>query len=579
MWTKDETSREVVDKAWQLQVEGSQGFKLARKQTNTKNELEKWNKEHFGNVRERIKVLEKKIEEVQGAEPTKENLELEVALSLELDDWKKDLNDIKERIESKLSSWKSKNLSWASRATLIKSMIQVILSYSMSVLQVPKGLCDQLDAIVRRFWWNPKFNKGSYSNPIAWDLLYWPLKEGGLGFRKFWEFNQALLAKLAWWLLVGKDCLCINLLRVKYKVRTNWLNHKASGSISSVWKSLEGIKQPVAQGACILIGSGDSIWIWEDPWISNLPHFRPNLRENASMDESIVVSQLLDHSKTRWDISKLRNTKKNSPPSPPKLPIIGNLHQLGLQPHRSLQTLAQRHGPLMLLHFGSVPVLVVSSADAAQEIMKTQDLNFANRPKSSMFDKLLYNYKDVSMAPYGEYWRQMKSILVLHLLSNKRVQSFCTVREEETFLMIEKIKQSYDSSSSVNLSEVFAKLTNDVVCRVALGKKYGEGEGGRKFKELLGEFVELLGVISVGDYIPWLSWVNRVNGLDARAEKVAKQLDDFLEGVIEEHLNFKKKEVHDHVLSDFVDILFWIQKEKVIGFPIDRVSIKALLLA
>ncbi|KAL4634200.1 hypothetical protein ACB092_04G182100 [Castanea dentata] len=190
----------------------------------------------------------------------------------------------------------------------------------------------------------------------------------------------------------------------------------------------------------------------------------------------------------KWSFLPNRNTKKNSPPSPPKLPIIGNLHQLGWQPHRSLQTLAQRHGPLMLLHFGSVPVLVVSSAAAAQEIMKTQDLNFANRPKSSMFDKLLYNYKDVSMAPYGEYWRQMKSILVLHILSNKRVQSFHYVRKEETSLMIEKIKQCYDSSSSVNLSEVFAKLTNDVVCRVALGKKYGEGEGGRKFKELLGEF-------------------------------------------------------------------------------------------
>ena len=170
----------------------------------------------------------------------------------------------------------------------------------------------------------------------------------------------------------------------------------------------------------------------------------------------------------------------------------------------------------------------------------------------------------------------MKSVLVLHLLSNKRVRSFQSVRDQETSLMIEKIKQY--SSSCVNLSEVLAKLTNDVVCRVALGKKYGEGEGGRKFKELLGEFVELLGVISVGDYIPWLSWVNRVNGLDARAEKVAKQLDDFLEEVIEEHLNFEKKEGHDHVLGDFMDVLFWIQKENVIGFPIDRVSIKALIL-
>ena len=87
IWTKDETSREVVDRAWQLQVGGSQGFKLARKQTNTKNKLKKWNNEHFGNVRERIKELEKNIEEVQGVDPTKENLELEAALNLKLDDW------------------------------------------------------------------------------------------------------------------------------------------------------------------------------------------------------------------------------------------------------------------------------------------------------------------------------------------------------------------------------------------------------------------------------------------------------------------------------------------------------------
>nr|POF00342.1 cytochrome p450 71a26 [Quercus suber] len=218
-----------------------------------------------------------------------------------------------------------------------------------------------------------------------------------------------------------------------------------------------------------------------------------------------------------------------------------------------------------------------------KEIMKTRDLNFANRPKSSIFDKLLYNYKDVSMAPYGEYWRQMKSILVLHLLSNKRFQSFCTVREKETFLMIDKIKES--CSSSVNLSEMLAKLTNDAVCRVALGRKYGEGEGGRKFKELLGEFGELLGAINVVDYIPSLAWLNRANGLDAKAKKVAKQFDDFLDRVIDEHIDCQKKGDHNHGFSqeredqkDFVDILLWIQEENVIGFPIDRVSIKALIL-
>jgi hypothetical protein len=282
----------------------------------------------------------------------------------------------------------------------------------------------------------------------------------------------------------------------------------------------------------------------------------------------------------KWSSTTLPTTKKNSPPSPPKLPIVGNFHQLDSQPHRSLGSLAQRHGPLMLLHFGSVPTLVASSADAASEIMKTHDLIFADRCKSNMFEKLLYNYKDVASAPYGEYWRQMKSLSVLHLLSNKRVQSFRAVREEETFLVIEKIKQSC-FSGFVNLSEVLANLTNDVVCRVALGRKYGVGKGGRKLKELLGEFTELLGTISVGNYIPWLAWVSRVIGLDARAEKVAKRFDDFLEEVIEDHVNCQRREgyvILENEQKDFVDVLLQIQKENVIGFPIDRVSIKALIL-
>ena len=69
----------------------------------------------------------------------------------------------------------------------------------------------------------------------------------------------------------------------------------------------------------------------------------------------------------------------------------------------------------MLLQLGSAPVLIISSADAACEIMKTHDLTFSNRPQSTAFKKLLHNYRDVSMAPYGEYWRQIKSICVLHI--------------------------------------------------------------------------------------------------------------------------------------------------------------------
>ncbi|KAB2053554.1 hypothetical protein ES319_A12G195500v1 [Gossypium barbadense] len=270
------------------------------------------------------------------------------------------------------------------------------------------------------------------------------------------------------------------------------------------------------------------------------------------------------------------------PPWPTKLPIIGNLHNIGRYPHRSLKSLAQRFGPLMSLRFGNVPVLVVSSADAASEIKKTHDLTFINRPKRSIFQKLLYDYKDVASAPYGEYWRQMRSICVLNLLSNRRVQSYRGVREEETALAVEKIEKSSSLCSPVNLSELFSATNNNVICRIALGRKYSEDTN--KFGKLLNEFTKLLGALDVGDYLPWLAWLSHVNGLHGKAEKVAKEFDEFLDGVLEEHMNRHDRHVNDHAgiqgeyQEDFVDVLLEIQRENTVDFPSEKISIMTLIL-
>ncbi|KAK1440412.1 hypothetical protein QVD17_06239 [Tagetes erecta] len=273
----------------------------------------------------------------------------------------------------------------------------------------------------------------------------------------------------------------------------------------------------------------------------------------------------------KW-LSSSSETKRNLPPSPPRLPIIGNLHQLGSVPHVSLRDLARKYGPVMMLHLGSVPMLVVTSAKAAQEILKTHDLVFSNRPKLKIPDQLNYGSKDIGFAPYGEYWRQIKSISVIHLLSRRRVNSFRQVRERETIRLIELIEKS--GGLVVDLSEKLVKLTNNVISEVALGRTSDD----YKFRDLLVRFQTLLGVVSVGTYVPWLSWVDWLRGLDSRTNTLRRELNEFYDAIIEEHVAKRKLgdggNDQDH---DLVDILLDVQKENASNFTFGKDTIKAIV--
>ncbi|CAA7020916.1 unnamed protein product [Microthlaspi erraticum] len=288
---------------------------------------------------------------------------------------------------------------------------------------------------------------------------------------------------------------------------------------------------------------------------------------------SLCFATLLAFFFLKQILNRTATIKVNLPPSPWRLPVIGNLHQLSLHPHRSFGSLSRRHGPLMLLHFGSVPVLIVSSADVAHEVMKTHDLKFANRPIGIAANKILKSGRNLILSSYGEYWRQMKSLCVLHLLSNKMVRSFEKLREEELNLMMEKLKKATSSSSSVNLSETIFNMVNTVLSRVALGKKFSDEKSTVNVKKMMRALIDASTVFPVGDYIPYLAWIDTIRGLDHKLEEVIKSHYDFLENVVREH----EDEGGDKEKADFVDMLLWIQKEKPNGFEIDSQDIRLII--
>ncbi|EPS72064.1 hypothetical protein M569_02694 [Genlisea aurea] len=234
----------------------------------------------------------------------------------------------------------------------------------------------------------------------------------------------------------------------------------------------------------------------------------------------------------------------------------------------------------MLLHFGTVPVLVASSVDAAREIMKNQDVNFLNRAPMELADKLMYGRRDLGFAPYGEYWRQMRSVFTVHLVGNRKVQSFAKIREEEASNLVEKIRGFLNRKEEMNLSDMIVGFTNDVISRVALGRKYGNDDE-MNFRKLLVELPQIVSVMNIRDYIPRLGWINKINGFDRRVDKLARGLDGYLSDILHERRERNKHGIHENggeEASNLIDILLELQRENIENIRIDDESIKAIIL-
>ncbi|CDP20984.1 unnamed protein product [Coffea canephora] len=140
-------------------------------------------------------------------------------------------------------------------------------------------------------------------------------------------------------------------------------------------------------------------------------------------------------------MQKSSGNAQKLPPGPNKLPFIGNLHQLlGSLPHHSLKKLADKYGPLMHLQLGELSTIIVSSPKLAKEVLQTNSLAFANRPQLVVAKIIQYNNLGVSFCPYGDYWRQMRQIYIMELLSAKSVQSFFSIMEDELSYLVGSIE-------------------------------------------------------------------------------------------------------------------------------------------
>ncbi|KAL0287230.1 UNVERIFIED_CONTAM: cytochrome [Sesamum angustifolium] len=270
--------------------------------------------------------------------------------------------------------------------------------------------------------------------------------------------------------------------------------------------------------------------------------------------------------------------KLRHPPRPPGLPFFGNLLQYDHSNlHLRLAKLSDKYGPLMSMTLVGKPMIIISSARVAKEALKHNDVAFSSRPSFICARKLTYNHRGIISSPYTEYWREMRKMVVLRLFTLKQVKSFRAVREEEVARMVKEICRRANAQQPVNISETALSLSSSMISRFALGKRYDE-EGGsekRRFDRLLKQLQELMLQIFIGDYFPWLGWIDNLCGRVARLEKGFKDLDSFYEELIEEHLSPNRP---DSMNGDILDLLIQLREDRSSPVQIDWGHVKGVLM-
>ncbi|XVF84351.1 hypothetical protein PTKIN_Ptkin17bG0029900 [Pterospermum kingtungense] len=204
--------------------------------------------------------------------------------------------------------------------------------------------------------------------------------------------------------------------------------------------------------------------------------------------------------------------------------MIGNLHMLGKLSHQDLHHIAKRYGFVMSIRLGNVPIIIVSSPEAAELILKTHDIFFASMPKIQAFEYLSYGIKGLAFTEY--------------------------VRKAELRSLVESLKKAAIASETVDLSGMICELIIDIGCKIIKGRSEDDLFN---LKQLIDDLMHSMGAFNLSDYVSFiapldlhclskeLDWKLLDACISSELVRVVKCRDELKELFLAEESYFKQK--------------------------------------
>ncbi|XP_059656819.1 labd-13Z-ene-9,15,16-triol synthase, chloroplastic-like [Cornus florida] len=284
-----------------------------------------------------------------------------------------------------------------------------------------------------------------------------------------------------------------------------------------------------------------------------------------------------------WASVKSRTGVAPLPPGPRGLPVVGYLPFLGINLHIIFSELAHRYGPIYKLWLGKKLCIVLSSPSLAKEVLRDQDISFANRDVPIAGLAVSYGGLDILWSPYGSYWRNMRKMFVREMMSNANLEACHNLRKEEVRKTIRDVYAKI--GKPLDIGKIIFLTEQNVVMSMLWGDTL-EGEKNSsvryEFQEVIQKLVGLGGVPNISDFFPMLAKFD-IQGVKRQGKRLLAWVERILDDVIAERMRLDScvgaGVSKDKERKDFLEILLAMKKEKEdTASPLTLTQIKAMLI-
>ncbi|KAK6152338.1 hypothetical protein DH2020_014973 [Rehmannia glutinosa] len=255
------------------------------------------------------------------------------------------------------------------------------------------------------------------------------------------------------------------------------------------------------------------------------------------------------------------------PPGPRPWPVVGNMFQLAsgnswAPPHQLFAKLADKHGPIMTLHLGSMTTVVISSRDAARVMFKQHDTVLAGRKIYESMKGEIGNEGSLITAQYGHHWRTLRRLCTAEFFAAGPIDSMRGVREKCVDRMVKYISDAAAAASGgvggVDVGRFFFLMAFNLIGNLIFSKDLLDprSERGARFFYHAGKTMEYAGKPNVADFLPGLKWVDP-QGIRRKTQFHVKRAFDVAGEFLKERMRemengsgFEKKD-----RKDYLDVL------------------------